>query len=194
MMAQPLALAIRAARARQQAAGIERPPVVCLSPQGELLDHAGVAELAVLPGMILVAGRYEGIDERLMLREIDREISIGDYVLSGGELGALVLIDAVVRQLPGVLNDSSSAGQDSFVGGLLDWPHYTRPEVFEGMEVPAVLMSGHHAEIERWRRKQALGRTLDRRPDLLDAVELDRRDRALLDEYARERTTTGSRT
>lgn len=185
MMAEPLAKAVRAARQRQETCGA-RGRVVYLSPQGRPLDHGVVEELAALPGMVLVCGRYEGVDERLIRREIEDEISIGDYVLSGGELAAMVVLDAVIRQLPGVLGDAESARQDSFVEGLLDCPHYTRPEVYEGERVPEVLMSGNHADIDRWRLKQSLGRTWLRRPELLERLELTARERALLDEFRRE--------
>jgi tRNA (guanine37-N1)-methyltransferase len=143
-------------------------------------------ELAALDGLVLLAGRYEGVDERVIARAVDEEISIGDYVLSGGELAAMVVIDAIVRQMPGALGDADSAGQDSFVNGLLDCPHYTRPEVYEGVPVPQVLMSGNHADIARWRLKQALGRTWQRRPDLLEERALSDEERALLDEYRKE--------
>jgi len=166
MMAEPLDKALAAARQRQMSAGVEKPRLVHLTPQGRLLDHALVAELAREPGLVLLAGRYEGVDERLIERQAIEEISIGDYVLSGGELAAMVLMDSVVRQLPGALGDAESASQDSFVDGLLDCPHYTRPEVYQGSAVPAVLMSGNHAEIARWRRKQSLRLTAERRPDL----------------------------
>jgi tRNA (guanine37-N1)-methyltransferase len=136
--------------------------------------------------MVMLAGRYEGVDERLVSREIDDEISIGDYVLSGGELAAMVMIDAVVRQLPGTLGDAESAGQDSFVNGLLDHPHYTRPEVYEDEAVPQVLLSGNHAEIAKWRLKQALGRTWRRRPDLLAKRRLSEAENALLEEFKKE--------
>ena len=145
-----------------------------------------VEELAALEGMIFLCGRYEGVDERLIRRKVDMELSIGDYVLSGGELAAMVVLDAVIRQLPGVLGDAESAKQDSFVAGLLDCPHYTRPEVYEGERVPAVLLSGHHADIEQWRLKQALGRTWLRRPELLARRSLSARERALLEEFQRE--------
>ena len=135
---------------------------------------------------MLLAGRYEGVDERLIARRVDREISIGDYVLSGGELPAMVMLDAVVRLLPGSLNDAESATQDSFSDGLLDWPHYTRPEEWQGERVPEVLMSGNHAAIAKWRRKQALARTLARRPDLLEGRALSKEDAKLLDEVRRE--------
>ncbi len=186
MLAEPLECAISAARERQRGCGVERSKVICLSPQGRLLDHATVMALSGEAGLILLAGRYEGIDERLLHRSVDEEISIGDYVVSGGELPAMVLMDAIARQLPGVLGDSESARQDSFVDGLLDCPHYTRPEVYGGERVPAVLLSGHHGEIERWRRKQALGRTWQRRPDLLARVRLSASDQRLLDEFKQE--------
>jgi len=186
MMPEPLGKAIAAARDRQKAAGVARPRVVHLSPQGRLLNHARVMALTAEQGLVLVAGRYEGVDERVIARMVDDEISIGDYVLSGGELAAMVLIDCVVRQLPGALGDPASAAQDSFAGGLLDCPHYTRPEVYEGEPVPAVLLSGNHAAIQRWRLKQALGRTWRRRPDLLQARTLTADERALLEEFKHE--------
>jgi tRNA (guanine37-N1)-methyltransferase len=186
MLAEPLQAAIDAARRRQRDAGVEAPKVLLMSPQGERLTQALVQELASEPGLVLVAGRYEGIDERVVKECVDREISIGDYVTSGGELPAMVLIDSVVRQLPGSLNDAGSASQDSFSAGLLDWPHYTRPEEWKAARVPDVLLSGNHAAIARWRRKQALGRTFDRRPELLDEAKLSREDRQLLEEYRRE--------
>ena len=189
MMAEPLDLALAAARQRQVSAGVERPRVVHLTPQGRLLDHALVAELAHEQGLVLLAGRYEGVDERLIERQVIEEISIGDYVLSGGELAAMVLMDSVVRQLPGALGDAESASQDSFVDGLLDHPHYTRPEVYEGAAVPAVLLSGNHAVVTRWRLKQSLGRTWQRRPDLLEQRVLTAEERALLDEYRREQNS-----
>ena len=186
MMADPLDKALAAARQRQVSAGVDTPRVVHLTPQGRLLDHALVAELAREPGLVLLAGRYEGVDERLIDRQAIEEISIGDYVLSGGELAAMVLMDSVVRQLPGALGDAESASQDSFVDGLLDHPHYTRPEVYEGAAVPAVLLSGNHAVITRWRLKQSLGRTWQRRPDLLERRVLTAEERLLLDEFRRE--------
>ena len=169
MLAEPLDQATRAAKAR--VAGSERK-VIYLSPQGSVLDHRKVMEIAQGPGAVLLCGRYESVDERLIRSAVDAEISIGDYVLSGGELAAMVLIDAVVRQLPGALGDEDSAAQDSFVSGLLDCPHYTRPEEYAGERVPPVLLSGNHAEIERWRLQQALGRTWLRRPYLLAASKL----------------------
>jgi tRNA (guanine37-N1)-methyltransferase len=186
MLAEPLEAAIEEARRRQQATGVAKPRVLYLSPQGAKLSQSMVERLAVEAGLILLAGRYEGIDERLVQRQVDEEISIGDFVLSGGELAAMVLIDAIVRQLPGALQDADSAQQDSFVDGLLDCPHYTRPEVYEGEVVPAVLMSGNHADIARWRRKQALGRTWRRRPDLLVGRELSKADLLLLEEFKQD--------
>jgi tRNA (guanine37-N1)-methyltransferase len=186
LMPAPLEKAILAARQRQKSTGVQRPHVVYLSPQGRLLDHAQVAKYAIEQGLVLLAGRYEGVDERVIRHCVDDEISIGDYVLSGGELAAMVLIDCVVRQLPGALGDADSAAEDSFVNGLLDCPHYTRPEVFEGITVPQVLLSGNHAAIGRWRLKQALGRTWQRRPDLLARRQLTAEERALLDEYTKE--------
>ena len=186
MMPEPLDRALAAARQRQKSAGVKRPRVVHLSPQGALLDHARVAQYARESGLVLLAGRYEGVDERLVSRCVDDEISIGDYVLSGGELAAMVLIDCVVRQLPGALGDAESARADSFVDGLLDCPHYTRPDVFDGMAVPQVLLSGNHADIARWRLKQALGRTWQRRPDLLARRALSTEEERLLDEYRQE--------
>lgn len=186
MMADPLEKAIRMARQRQRSSGGKDARVIYFSPQGRLLDHAVVTELEQLDGLVLLAGRYEGVDERLIARHVDEELSIGDYVLSGGELPAMVLMDAIIRRIPGVLGDSESAVQDSFVNGLLDCPHYTRPEVWEGAEVPAVLMSGNHADIERWRMKQSLGRTWKRRPDLLARLDLSAEQRRLLEEYMQE--------
>ena len=161
--------------------------VILLDPAGERLTDALARELATLPHLALVAGRYEGVDERIRSL-VDREVSIGDYVLTGGELPALVLIDAVVRLLPGVIAEASSAG-DSFASGLLEYPQYTRPEEFRGLDVPPVLLSGHHGEVDRWRRREALRRTLERRPDLLDSAELSDADRAMLDELAGEPPT-----
>lgn len=160
--------------------------VIYLSPQGKPLTQQRVAELAQEPSLILLCGRYEGIDERVIDLEVDEECSIGDYVLSGGELGAMVLIDAISRLLPGVLGHESSAVQDSFTEALLDCPHYTRPELVEGSDVPTVLKSGDHAAIARWRRKQMLGLTWLKRPDLLQARTLNPVDQKLLDEYQQE--------
>jgi tRNA (guanine37-N1)-methyltransferase len=159
---------------------------IYLAADGARLTQAKARELAGLPGLMLLAGRYEGVDERLIESEIDECVSIGDYVLSGGELPALVLIDAMVRLLPGVLGDDESALQDSFVAGLLDWPHYTRPEVFEGRAVPEVLTGGNHAAIRRWRTKQALGRTWLRRRDLIDKLALTPEQQRLLAEFLAE--------
>ncbi|BBE50313.1 tRNA (guanine-N(1)-)-methyltransferase [Ferriphaselus amnicola] len=190
MLAEPLAQAITAAKAAQAAAGVAKSRVIYLSPQGRQLSDAVVKELLARDeGLILLAGRYEGVDERLLRQQVDEELSIGDYVLSGGELAAMVVVDSVVRQIPGVLGDDASAEQDSFVKGLLDCPHYTRPEVYNGEEVPAVLMSGHHAEIEKWRLKQALGRTAERRPDLLAARQLTKQEARLLAEYQQEQAS-----
>ena len=186
MMAGPLQAAIEAAVKRQVDAGVKKPVVVLMSPQGERLDDKRVGELAGEEGLVIIAGRYEGIDERVVAKSVDREVSIGDYVTSGGELPAMVMIDCIVRRLPGSLNDAESAAQDSFSAGLLDWPHYTRPEGWNGAKVPDVLLSGNHAAIARWRRKQALGRTQERRPDLIDEKKLSREDRQLLEEYRRE--------
>ena len=163
---------------------------VYLAADGRPVDQARVAALARLPGLVLVAGRYEGVDERFVECCIDETVSVGDLVLSGGELPALMLIDAVARLLPGTLGCAESAEHESFTTGLLDWPHYTRPEVWEGRPVPPVLLGGNHAEIERWRRRQALGRTRVRRPDLLDAREVTREERRLLEEYAAEQDAT----
>lgn len=185
MLPEPLELAITAARTRQQQAG-RASHVVYLSPQGVPLDHAKALQLSALDGLVLLCGRYEGVDERVLKTLVDEEISIGDYVLSGGELPAMVLIDAVVRQLPGVLNTAASAEEDSFVDGLLDCPHYTRPEVYRGMAVPEVLLSGNHAAIRRWRLKQALGRTLLRRPELLAKRQLSKEEARLLAEFKTE--------
>jgi len=186
MMAEPLQKCIDAAKQRQRDAGVARPKVVLMSPQGERLTEALVRELGSEEGLVLVAGRYEGVDERFVARSVDREVSIGDYVTSGGELPAMVLIDCLVRRLPGSLNDAESAAQDSFSEGLLDWPHYTRPEQWQDERVPEVLLSGNHAAIARWRRKISLGRTWERRPDLIDESKLSREDRQLLEEYRRE--------
>ena len=182
MKIQPLQDAIRAAKTD---AG-DGAKVIYLSPQGRKLDQNGVLELAQRDKLILVAGRYEGIDERLIQNEIDEEWSLGDFVLSGGELPAMTLMDAVIRLVPGVLGHDQSAQQDSFMDGLLDCPHYTRPEVYEGQAVPEVLLSGNHEKIRQWRLKQSLGRTWQRRPDLLDALELTNEQQRLLTEYLRE--------
>lgn len=180
MRAEPLERAIDAAKAARGGAG----RVICLSPQGRPLTHGRVKELAATDGAILLCGRYEGIDERIITRRVDEEVSLGDFVLSGGEIAALALIDATVRQLPGALNDEASAVEDSFVDGLLDCPHYTRPEVYEGMPVPEVLLSGHHENIRRWRLKQSLARTRERRPELFAKWLAQRSARGLSKEEA----------
>jgi tRNA (guanine37-N1)-methyltransferase len=182
----PSSAALRVARAQAP----EGSRVIYLGAEGVPLTQAKALELSHLPGMVLLAGRYEGVDERLLETEVDERVSIGDYVLSGGELPALVLIDAVTRLLPGVLGDAESAGQDSFTMGLLDWPHYTRPEVWRERRVPDVLLGGNHAAIARWRLKQALGRTWERRPELIARLvergALTAEQRWLLDEYKGE--------
>jgi tRNA (guanine37-N1)-methyltransferase len=186
MKIQPLRDAINAAK---EAAGVvegDDVKVIYMSPQGRKLDQAGVVELAQHDKLILVAGRYEGIDERLIEAEIDEEWSIGDFVLSGGELPAMTLLDAVSRQVAGVLGHELSAVQDSFADGLLDCPHYTRPEKFEGQTVPSVLLSGNHKLIQQWRLKQSLGRTWQRRPDLLDKLDLNNEQVSLLEDFKRE--------
>lgn len=182
MMAKPLEQAIDAARAVNPGAR-----VIYLSPQGAQIDHRRICSLAAGTGAILLCGRYEGIDERLIERQVDEELSLGDFVLSGGEIAALAVIDACVRQLPGALNDQASAIEESFATGLLDCPHYTRPECYKGMTVPPVLLSGHHQNIRRWRLKQALGRTWLRRPDLLRERDLSSEETQLLEEFQRER-------
>ncbi len=182
MKVQPLRDTLRRARMAAEPAG----KTLYLSPQGRPLNQDGVRELATEPRLILLAGRYEGIDERLIEAEVDEEWSIGDYVLSGGEQAALVIIDAIARLLPGALNDQESAEQDSFMDGLLDCPHYTRPEDIDGRRVPTVLLSGDHAAIARWRRREALGRTWRRRPELLVQRGLDAPDQALLNEFIQD--------
>ena len=182
MKYQPLADALRASRSRLP----KGSPVICLTPQGRVFDQEVAVRYSTLPGMILLAGRYEGFDERLLTSEVDEELSLGDFVLSGGEIAAMAVIDAVVRLLPGVLGDNESAAQDSFMEGLLDCPHYTRPEVVAGQAVPEVLLSGDHARIARWRQKQALGRSFLRRPDLLDKMDLTDEQQQLLDEFLKE--------
>lgn len=179
MMVQPLTDAIAAAK---QQLGADTK-VIYLSPQGRRLDHAGVQELAQRDKFILIAGRYEGIDERVIARHVDEEWSIGDYVLSGGELPAMVMIDSVARLVPGVLGHQDSAEEDSFAAGLLDCPHYTRPEVLDGEAVPPVLLSGNHEHIRRWRLQQALGRTWLRRPEMLNNLALTDEQQQLLDEF-----------
>lgn len=190
MRCEPLGAAIREAKHRAGPGA----RVICLSPQGRRFEQSLARELAGLPAMVLVAGRYEGIDERLLDSDIDDELSIGDFVLSGGEIAAMAVIDATVRLLPGVLGAQESAQQDSFEDGLLDCPHYTRPESVGGVRVPAVLLSGDHAAIARWRLKQALGRTWERRPDLLAGRALTGEERELLDEYRIEACGAGAGT
>lgn len=190
MLIEPLLQAIGAARQAQQARLGVSGKVVYLSPQGRRLDQALVLELAAQPGLVLLCGRYEGVDQRLIERAVDLEVSLGDFVLSGGELPAMVLLDAIVRQLPGALNTAGSAQEDSFADGLLDCPHYTRPEVFEDERVPDVLLSGNHAAIRRWRLKQSLGRTWLRRPDLLAARPLSKTELKLLEEFRQEQAGT----
>jgi tRNA (guanine37-N1)-methyltransferase len=185
MKVEPLQQAIRAAK---QQLG-EHTKVAYMSPQGRKLDQQGLQELATREAMIFVAGRYEGIDERLMSEEIDEEWSIGDYVLSGGELAAMTIIDGMARLLPGVLGDEESAQQDSFMDGLLDHPHYTRPERLADQQVPKVLLSGDHETIRKWRLKQALGRTWLRRSDLLEAKSLSSEQSALLEQFIAEYNT-----
>lgn len=185
MKIDPLQQAIAAARGDHQGSR-----VIYLSPQGARFDHAKALELAQLDTMILVAGRYEGIDERVIDAEVDEELSIGDFVLSGGELAAMVVLDAVIRQLPGALGHKDSAQEDSYVNGLLDCPHYTRPEFYQGVGVPEVLMSGNHEAIRRWRLQQALGRTYERRPDLLQGRVMTPEEDILLADYIREQELT----
>jgi tRNA (guanine37-N1)-methyltransferase len=186
MKYEPLAAAISAARAASPAG----TRVVCLSPQGRLFDQATAKEMAGQPGVILLAGRYEGIDERLIEAHVDEELSLGDFVLSGGEIAAMAVIDAVVRLLPGALGDEQSAAQDSFVNGLLDYPHYTRPEEIDGRRVPEVLLSGDHARIAAWREKQALGRSYLRRADLVEKLDLSDEQREQLAAYLEELDNT----
>ncbi|QDC45018.1 tRNA (guanosine(37)-N1)-methyltransferase TrmD [Methylophilus medardicus] len=179
MLAQPLAAAISDAKARLVAQGLS-PRVIHLSPRGQPLTHEKVLQLKEYEGLVLLASRYEGVDQRVLESLVDEEISIGDYVLSGGELPAMVLLDAIIRQLPGALGDEDSAQEDSFVNGLLDYPHYTRPEEFEGLKVPEVLLSGHHEKIRQWRLQQSLLLTRAKRPDLLAARPLTKEEARLL--------------
>lgn len=194
MRVEPLARAVEDAQNwLQKVSGSQhKAKVIYMSPQGRLLDNSGVQEFGDRQQMIIVAGRYEGIDERFIERYIDEEWSIGDYVLSGGELPAMVLLDAVIRRIPGALGDAQSAEQDSFEEGLLDCPHYTRPEVWsdgvKDFKVPDVLLSGDHGKISQWRRQQSLGRTFNRRPDLLQDTELDHGQLELLSKYQVEQT------
>jgi tRNA (guanine37-N1)-methyltransferase len=185
MMAEPLEAAITAAKARRAALLGNPGRVIYLSPQGRRLDHQRVMGLKAEQGLVLLCGRYEGVDQRLIERCVDEEISLGDFVLSGGELPAMVLLDALIRQLPGALNDDDSAVEDSFVAGLLDCPHYTRPEVYQGQRVPEVLLSGNHSLIRRWRLEKALEATLRKRPDLLEDRALSREELSLLENIRR---------
>ena len=182
MMVAPLRDAIHAAK---HAAG-DKAKVVYLSPQGRKLDQAGVESLASNDKLILICGRYEGVDERIIQTHVDEEWSVGDFVLSGGELPAMTLVDAVARFVPGVLGDMASAEEDSFANGLLDCPHYTRPDVLDGLVVPEVLKSGNHKDIRRWRLKQSLGRTWLRRPELLENLALTDEQESLLAEFITE--------
>lgn len=186
MMASPLEQSVMAARLAAGVGAGGTAKVIYLSPQGARIDQKRVAQLAAGEGAILLCGRYEGIDERVISRCVDEELSLGDFVLSGGELAAMALMDACIRQLPGALNDEMSAVEESFVAGLLDCPHYTRPEMYEGIRVPEVLLSGDHEAIRRWRLKQALGRTWQRRPDLIAARVLSSEEAKLLAEFRRE--------
>lgn len=180
MMAEPLAKAIQHAKNLAAQAGCRQVPVVYMSPQGNTLNEAAVKQLVEYDGLIVLCGRYEGVDERLISHYVDQEWSIGDYVLTGGELPAMVMLDSMIRRLPDVMSDNQSAEQDSFVDGLLDCPHYTKPDDFEGLDVPAVLKSGHHLEIEKWRFLQRYERTLQRRPELIDKVELSKQQKKWL--------------
>lgn len=191
MLAEPLDLALTTAKTAQRRHGVQAPRLIYLSPQGRRLDQALVENLSQEAGLVLLAGRYEGIDERLFARHRLEEVSVGDYVLSGGELPAMVLLDALIRRIPGALGHADSAQEDSFAAGLLDFPHYTRPEVYLGLEVPVVLRGGNHAETSRWRLKQALGRTWQRREDLLETRGLNTEEKTLLDEYRREKVLEG---
>jgi len=184
MKFEPVAASLQAAKDKLP----EGCPLVYLSPQGQVFDQAMAKTFSELPGLVLLAGRYEGIDERLLESHIDKEVSLGDFVLSGGEIAAMAVIDAVVRLLPGVLGDDESAAQDSFMEGLLDYPHFTRPEEISGRKVPDVLLSGDHAEIARWRHKQALGRSYLRRPDLIEKLDLNDEQQLLLDEFLKEQS------
>ena len=186
MLPAPLEKAIAAAHTRRGESGQVKAKVIYLSPQGNALTHGRVLALAQTGGAILLCGRYEGVDQRLIERCVDEEISLGDFVLSGGEIAALALIDATVRQLPGAVNDAASVAEESFAQGLFDCPHYTRPEEYAGMRVPEVLLSGNHEKIRRWRLKQALGRTWRRRPELIEQRTLSREEAKLLEEYREE--------
>lgn len=188
MLPQPLDDAINQARSRQRTEAIDKTHVIYLSPQGTLLDHEKILQLSQLNGLILLCGRYEGIDERIITRQVDEEISIGNYVISGGELAAMVLIDGIIRQTPGVLGCAESAKEDSFVHNLLEYPQYTRPENYRGDSVPSILLSGDHAKIYRWRLQQSLGRTWLKRPDLWDLKHkqgLSKEENELLEAFKR---------
>ncbi len=189
MLAEPLDLALTAAKTALRREGVDQPRLVYLSPQGRKLDQTLVEELTRETALVLLAGRYEGIDERLFERHDLMEVSLGDFVVSGGELPAMALLDALIRLIPGALGHEDSAREDSFADGLLDCPHYTRPETYLGLDVPAVLRSGNHASVADWRLKQALGRTLRRRPELLQARSLSARETELLDALRREENT-----
>lgn len=182
MMIQPLHDAINAAKGSK----IPLPKVIYLSPQGKKLDHYGVNEISKKKNLILVCGRYEGIDERIIQHDIDEELSIGDYILSGGELPAMILIDAICRLIPGVLGGINSCQEESFLKNLLEYPHYTRPKIFQGLKVPNLLLSGNHHQISRWRLKQSLGRTWIKRPDLLSRIILKKEEKQLLQEFQQE--------
>ena len=185
MKTEPIVAAIEAARTELEGSG-DRPKVLCLSPQGRKLEQKDIDRLAKESSLILLCGRYEGIDERVLETQVDEEYSLGDSVSSGGELAAMVLMDAMIRLQPEALGHADSASEDSFATGLLDFPHYTRPEDFAGHRVPKVLLSGDHAAIARWRLKQSLGRTWLRRPDLLNEIELDDEQKVLLEEFIKE--------
>ncbi len=186
MKYEPLAAAIAAARSALPPGS----PVICLTPQGRVFDQATAERYAALPGLVLVSGRYEGFDERIVETEVDEELSLGDFVLSGGEIAAMAVIDAVARLLPGVLGDEDSAANDSFTDGLLEYPQYTRPETVAGRRVPEVLLSGDHARIARWRYQQALGRSFLKRPDLVRKLELNEEQQRLLADFLRDRRST----
>ncbi|MFK7816695.1 MAG: tRNA (guanosine(37)-N1)-methyltransferase TrmD [Gammaproteobacteria bacterium] len=186
MQFEPLQKTIQKARDNKFSENNNASRVVCLSAQGKPFQHADVVRLSACDGLILLAGRYEGIDERLIEAEVDEEISIGDVVVSGGELPAMMLLDALIRHIPGALGHDDSAQQDSFVDGLLDCPHYTRPESINDLSVPKVLLGGDHKAIQKWREKQSLGRTFFRRPDLIEKLFLSEEQKALLQEYIQE--------
>lgn len=186
MLAEPLSQALTEAKARQATLGKKKPWVVHFSPAGKPVNHEKVMQLLAKKSLILIASRYEGVDQRFIDREVDEELSIGDYVLSGGELPAMVLMDAMIRQLPGALGHKGSAEEDSFVDGLLDHPHYTRPESYDGQQVPSVLLSGDHKKIQQWRLAMSLKRTRDQRPDLLAERPLTKEEARLLDQLDKD--------